>query len=47
MPLLPCIIKIDRGYNFRGGESEKERGSEGPIVGLAHIKRCDIVAVKW
>lgn len=26
MPLLPCIIKIDRGYNFRGGESEKERG---------------------
>lgn len=47
MPLLPCIIKIDRGYNFRGGESEKERGSEGPIVGPAHIKRCDIVAVKW
>lgn len=29
------------------GDTEKERGTEGPIVRRAHIKHCDIVAVKW
>lgn len=47
IPLLPCIIKIDCAYNFPGRSTEKERGSEGPIVVPAHFKNPSMDAVKW
>lgn len=42
-----ALSKLIVAIISEGERVRKKEVSEGPIVGPAHIKRCDIVAVKW